>query len=55
MKTAALIIGIVSVYIFTSCRCDIDEKDSKENTTESENTKKKTSGNNSENDTLNIR
>lgn len=54
MKTAALIIGIVSVCTFTSCRCDIDEKDSRKNTTETENTKSKT-GNTPENDTLNIR
>lgn len=55
MKTAALILGIVSFCAFTSCRCDIDEKESQENTAEAENTKKRNSGNDSESDTLDIR
>jgi hypothetical protein len=53
MKTAALILGLVSVCAFTSCRCDIDEKE-EEKTAKIENKKRQISGNSSESDTLNI-
>jgi hypothetical protein len=53
MKTAALILGLVSVCAFTSCRCDIDERE-EEKTAKIENKKRQISGNSSESDTLNI-
>ncbi|RKE81398.1 hypothetical protein [Chryseobacterium sp. AG363] len=29
MKTTALILGVISLFAFTSCRCNIDEDESK--------------------------
>jgi hypothetical protein len=29
MKTTALILGVISLFAFTSCRCNIDEDENK--------------------------
>lgn len=32
MKTTALILGVLSVFAFSSCRCNLDEDESKKET-----------------------
>ena len=56
MKTTALILGILSAFTFSSCKCDIEEdepKNKKQNTAQNKNGSINNTG--PESDTLQIR
>lgn len=54
MKTTALILGVISLFAFTSCRCNIDEDENKKRDQKSSSSNTDKSGL-PESDTLSIR
>lgn len=51
MKTTALILGVLSLFTFTSCRCNIDEDENRKRDQKNNTAKVRIP----ESDTLNIR
>ncbi|MGV2450754.1 UNVERIFIED_CONTAM: hypothetical protein POZ17_11130 [Ralstonia mannitolilytica] len=54
MKTTALILGVISLFAFTSCRCNIDEDENQKRDQKSSSSNTDKSGL-PESDTLSIR
>lgn len=54
MKTTALILGVISLFAFTSCRCNLDEDENQKRDQKSSSTTADKSGV-TESDTLSIR
>lgn len=55
MKTTALLLGIISLFALSSCKCDFDEEEPKNKYDGKNSGTNKNNGSTSENDTLQIK